>query len=400
MPSLFALLPPRRTVRIKGRPLLSPLILMGLLTLSALMFSGCGSEKKADPAKARRDRPVPVTVSPVLEKTIPVQIKAIGNVEAYATVSIKSRVGGELRQISFRGGQDVNKGDLLFTIDPDPYEVTLKQTQANLAKSMALLKKAEEDRARYADLVQKEYISQEQYDQSRTNVDALKAQIKADQAAVDNARLQVSYCYIRAPLSGRTGDLLADKGNMIKAQDDNKSLVVINQIQPIYISFAIPEQNLGEIKKYAAAGQLKLKAMVPKDGEYPEEGTLSFMDNTVDKATGTIKLKGTFPNKARHLWPGQFVNVVLDLTAQSNALVVPSQALQTGLEGQYVFIVRPNLTAETRPVVIGRPFNGQTVIEKGLQAGEKVVTDGQFQLISGTKVQIKNELESKGTTRP
>ena len=400
MPSLFTLLPPRRTIRIKARPLLSPLILMGLLTVFALMFSGCGSEKKADPAKARRDRPVPVTVSPVLEKTIPVQIKAIGNVEAYATVSIKSRVGGELRQISFRGGQDVNKGDLLFTIDPDPYEVTLKQTQANLAKSMALLKKAEEDRARYADLVQKEYISQEQYDQSRTNVDALKAQIKADQAAVDNARLQVSYCYIRAPLSGRTGDLLADKGNMIKAQDDNKSLVVINQIQPIYISFAIPEQNLGEVKKYAAAGQLKLKAMVPKDGEYPEEGTLSFMDNTVDKATGTIKLKGTFLNKARHLWPGQFVNVVLDLTAQSNALVVPSQALQTGLEGQYVFIVRPNLTAETRPVVIGRPFNGQTVIEKGLQAGERVVTDGQFQLISGTKVQIKNELESKRTTRP
>jgi multidrug efflux system membrane fusion protein len=400
MPLLFTLLPLRKIARIKGLPLLSPLIFMGLLTLSALMLSGCGSEKKVDPAKARRDRTVPVTVSPVMEKTIPVQIKAIGNVEAYATVSIKARVGGELKQIAFQGGQDVKKGDLLFTIDPDPYDAALKQTQANLAKSMALLKKAEEDRARYADLVQKEYISQEQYDQARTNVDALKAQIKADQAAVDNARLQVSYCSIRAPLSGRTGDLLADKGNMIKAQDDNKSLVVINQIQPIYVSFAIPEQNLGEVKKYAAAGQLKLKAMVSKDGEYPEEGALSFIDNTVDKATGTIKLKGTFPNKARHLWPGQFVNVIMDLTAQSNALVVPSQAIQTGLEGQYVFIIRPNLTAETRPVVIGRPFNGQTVIEKGLQAGEKVVTDGQFQLISGTKVQIKNELESKGTTRP
>ena len=400
MPPLFTPLPLRRTVRIKGLPLLSPLILVGLLTLSALMFSGCGSEKKVDPAMARGDRTVPVTVSPVMEKTIPVQIKAIGNVEAYATVSIKSRVGGELKQIAFRGGQDVKKGDLLFTIDPDPYEAALKQTQANLAKSMALLKKAEEDRARYADLVQKEYISQEQYDQARTNVEALKAQIKADQAAVDHARLQVSYCYIRAPLSGRTGDLLVDKGNMIKAQDDNKSLVVINQIQPIYISFAIPEQNLGEVKKYAAAGQLKLKAMVPKDGEYSEEGNLSFIDNTVDKATGTIKLKGTFPNQARHLWPGQFVNVVLDLTTQSNALVVPSQAIQTGLEGQYVFIIRPNLTAETRPVVIGRPFNGQFVIEKGLQVGEKVVTDGQFQLVSGTKVQIKNGPESKGTTRP
>ncbi len=373
---------------------------LALALAAALVFSACGSEKKVDPAKARRDRTIPVTVSPVLEKTIPVQIKAIGNVEAYATVSIKSRVGGELKKVYFRGGQDVKEGDLLFTIDPDPYEAALKQTQANLAKSIALLKKAEEDRTRYADLVQKDYISQEQYDQARTNVDALKAQIKADQAAVDNARLQVIYCAIRAPLSGRTGDLLADKGNMIKAQDDNKSLVVINQIQPIYVSFAVPEKDLNEIKKYAAAGQLKLKAMVSKDGEYPEEGVLSFMDNTVDKTTGTIKLKGTFANKERRLWPGQFVNVVLDLTAQSNALVVPSQALQTGLEGQYVFIVRPNLTAEARPVVIGRPFNGQTVVEKGLQVGEKVVTDGQFQLITGTKVQIKNELENKGTTRP
>lgn len=374
--------------------------LLGMVLAAALIFSACGSEKKVDPAKARRDRTIPVTVSPVLGKTIPVQIKAIGNVEAYATVSIKSRVGGELKKVYFRGGQDVKEEDLLFTIDPDPYEAALKQTQANLAKSIALLKKAEEDRTRYADLVQKDYISQEQYDQARTNVDALKAQIKADQAAVDNARLQVIYCSIRAPLSGRTGDLLADKGNMIKAQDDNKSLVVINQIQPIYVSFAVPEKDLNEIKKYAAAGQLKLKAMVSKDGEYPEEGVLSFMDNTVDKTTGTIKLKGTFANKERRLWPGQFVNVVLDLTAESNALVVPSQALQTGLDGQYVFIVRPNLTAEARPVVIGRPFNGQTVVEKGLQVGEKVVTDGQFQLITGTKVQIKNELENKGTTRP
>jgi len=373
--------------------------LIGFSLMFFLLFPACSGNKQ-ESQKKKPDRVVLVSVAPVLEKSVPVQIQAIGNIEAYNTVSIKSRVGGELKQVHFREGQDVNQGDLLFTIDPDTYEAALKQAQANLARNMALLKKAQEDVKRYSDLVQKEYISQEQYDQAVTNVDALKAQIKADQAAVDNALLQVSYCYIRAPISGRTGDRLADKGNMIKAQDDNKSLVVINQIQPIYISFAIPEQNLGEVKKYAAAGQLKLKAMVPKDGEYPEEGTLSFIDNTVDKATGTIKLKGTFPNQARHLWPGQFVTVVLDLTTQSNALVVPSQAIQTGLEGQYVFIIRPNLTAETRPVVIGRPFNGQFVIEKGLQVGEKVVTGGQFQLVSGAKVQIKNEPESKGTTRP
>jgi len=269
-----------------------------------------------------------------------------------------------------------------------------------LARNMALLKKAQEDVKRYSDLVQKEYISQEQYDQAVTNVDALKAQIKADQAAVDNALLQVSYCYIRAPISGRTGDRLADKGNMIKSQDDNKSLVVINQIQPIHVSFAVPEQNLPDIKKYAAAGKLKLKALISKDGQFSEDGALTFIDNTVDKTTGTIRMKGTFGNKEKKLWPGQFVNIVLDLTVQSNAIVVPSQAVQTGIEGQYIYIIRPNMTAEARPVVIGISFDGQTVIEKGLQAGENVVTDGQFQLASGAKVQIKGSPESKGAARP
>jgi multidrug efflux system membrane fusion protein len=335
-----------------------------------------------------------------MEKAVPVQIMAIGNAEALETVSIKSRVGGELKQVHFREGQDVNQGDLLFTIDPDTYDAALKQAQANLARNMALLKKAEEDVKRYSDLVRKEYISQEQYDQSVTNVDALKAQIRSDQAAIDNAQLQVGYCTIRAPISGRTGDLLADRGNMIKAQDDNKSLVVINQIQPIHVSFAVPEQNLGEIKKYAAAGKLKLKALISKDGQFSEDGTLTFIDNTVDKATGTIRMKGTFDNKERKLWPGQFVNLVLDLTVQSKAVVVPSQAVQTGIEGQYVYIIRPNLTAEARPVVLGRSFDGQTVIEKGLQAGENVVTDGQFQLVSGAKVQIKGSPESKGAARP
>ena len=371
--------------------------LAGLITL--FLVCSC-SDKNQDPQKMKRDRTVPVVVAQVMEKAVPVQIMAIGNAEALETVSIKSRVGGELKRVHFREGQDVNQGDLLFTIDPDTYDAALKQAQANLARNMALLKKAEEDVKRYSDLVRKEYISQEQYDQSVTNVDALKAQIRADQAAIDNAQLQVGYCTIRAPISGRTGDLLADRGNMIKAQDDNKSLVVINQIQPIHVSFAVPEQNLGEIKKYAAAGKLKLKALISKDGQFSEDGTLTFIDNTVDKATGTIRMKGSFDNKERKLWPGQFVNLVLDLTVQSKAVVVPSQAVQTGIEGQYVYIIRPNLTAEARPVVLGRSFDGQTVIEKGLQAGENVVTDGQFQLVSGVKVQIKGSPESKGAARP
>lgn len=375
----------------------SSFFLAGLIAL--FLVCSC-SDKKQDSQNIKKDRAVPVIVAQVMEKAVPVQIMAIGNAEALETVSIKSRVGGELKRVHFREGQDVNQGDLLFTIDPDTYDAALKQAQANLARNMALLKKAEEDVKRYSDLVRKEYISQEQYDQSVTNVDALKAQIRADQAAIDNAQLQVGYCTIRAPISGRTGDLLADRGNMIKAQDDNKSLVVINQIQPIHVSFAVPEQNLGEIKKYAAAGKLKLKALISKDGQFSEDGTLTFIDNTVDKATGTIRMKGTFDNKERKLWPGQFVNLVLDLTVQSKAVVVPSQAVQTGIEGQYVYIIRPNLTAEARPVVLGRSFDGQTVIEKGLQAGENVVTDGQFQLVSGVKVQIKGSPESKGAARP
>lgn len=370
------------------------------LGIGALLFFPACSEKKPDPSKMKRDRVVPVVVSTVEEKTVPVQRTAIGNVEPYATVSIKSRITGELKQIHFREGQDVNQGALLFTIDPDPFEADLKKAQANQARNMALAKKAEEDLKRYSDLVKKEYISQEQFDQSVTNLEALKAQIKADQATVETARLQVGYCSIQAPISGRTGSLLADKGNMIKANDDNKNLVVINQIQPIFVAFALPEQQLAVVKNYSAKGKLKVKASISKDQEHPEEGLVTFLDNAIDKTTGTIRLKGTFANKERRLWPGQFVNVVLDLTTQANALVIPSQAIQTGLEGQYVFVINPDQKAESRPVVISRSLNGQTVIEKGLKAGETIVIDGQFQLVSGTKVQIKKGPEGKGATRP
>jgi multidrug efflux system membrane fusion protein len=209
----------------------------------------------------------------------------------------------------------------------------------------------------------------------------------------------VTYCTIRSPMSGRTGNYLADRGNMIKANDDNKNLVVINQVQPIFVSFSLPEQHLADIKKYTASGQLKLKALVSKNQEHPEEGRITFIDNAVDRTTGTIRLKGTFPNKDKKLWPGQFVNVVLDLTYQTNALVIPSQAVQTGIEGQYVFVIKPDMKAEARPVTPGKSVSGLVVIEKGLKAGEKVVVDGQFQLVPGAKVQIKTGTEGKGPAR-
>ena len=296
MPPLFSLLPLSRMARIKGLLLPSPLILMGLLTLSALLLSGCASEKKADPAKARRDRPVPVTVSPVLQKTIPVEVSGIGNAEAYSMVAVKSRIGGELKKIHFREGQEVRQGDLIFTIDPQPYEAALKQTQANLARTAALARKAEEDLKRYKDLIQKEYISQEQYDQAKANADAQQAVLKADQAAVENARLNLSYCFIHAPLNGVTGSLLFHQGAQIKANDD-KAMVTINRVQPIYVSFSVPEQYLSEIKKYSSRGPLKVRASVDNGGSITEEGLFSFIDNAVDQSTGTIRLKATFENK-------------------------------------------------------------------------------------------------------
>jgi membrane fusion protein, multidrug efflux system len=374
-------------------------VLLALGVLSLLGLLTC-SDKQTDATKARKERVVPVTVTIVEEKTVPVQLTAIGNVEAYSTVAVKSRVTGELKQVHFQEGQDVIRGALLFTIDSAPYEADLKKAQANLGRNIALAKKAEEDLRRYADLVKKDYISQEQYDQSSTNLEALKAQIKADQAAVETARLQVSYCSIQAPISGRTGALLVNQGNQIKANDDTKNLVIINQVQPVYVTFSLPEQALSEIKKYSAGGKLKIKALLSKEGEQSEEGILTFIDNTVDKTTGTIRLRGTFPNREKRLWPGQFVNLILDLTSQPNTLVVPSQAVQTGMDGQYVFVIKPDLKAENRPVKSGRNLDGYTVIEKGLKVGEMVVIDGQFQLVPGTKVQIKKGLEFKGAVRP
>jgi len=359
---------------------------MFLFTVWITLFLTCSCGKSGQPVKKEG---VPVTVSTVIQKTVPIQLRAIGNVEAYSTVSVKSQIGGELIRIHFKEGQDVKKGDILFTIDPRPYEAALKQAEANLARDTAQLENARVDARRYGELVSKGYVAQQQYDQIQTNAAALEATVLADKAAVENAKLQLSYCFIHAPLNGRTGSLLSHQGDMIKANADNP-MVVINQIQPIYVTFSVPEQNLQEIKKYMAAGKLKVEAIVPGNEDSPAQGIVTFVDNTVDISTGTIKLKGTFENKEKRLWPGQFVNVVLTLTSQPDAVVVPSQAVQTGQQGLYVFVVKSDLTVESRPVVTGRNLDGEVVIEKGLAPGEQVVTDGQLRLVPGAKVEIKS----------
>ena len=365
----------------------SVLVFIISIVVSGFLFA-C-SKQSAPPPKP----PVPVTAGIVIQKAVPVQVRAIGNIEAYSTISVKSQIGGILARVHFREGQDVSKGDLLFTIDPRPYEAALKQAEANLAKDNAQLENAREEVRRYAELVKKGYVAQEQYDQIRDQRCCLEATVNADKAVVENARLQLKYCYIYSPINGRTGNLIANEGNLIKANADTP-MVVINQIQPIYVTFSVPEQNLSEIKKYMSEGKLKIEAFLSKEDMKPEQGVLTFIDNTVDMTTGTIKLKGTFANKGKRLWPGQFVNAVLTLTLQPNAIVVPSQSIQTGQKGQYVFVIKNDLTVEDRPIIVGRTLNSETVIEKGLQSGEKVVTDGQLRLVPGAKVEIKTSTES------
>ena len=374
----------------------SPLSLIALAALAAglLTVTGCSSEKK----KATPQLAVPVIVTAAMEKNVPVTLKAIGSVEAYNTVSIRARIGGALTRVAFKEGQDVKQGDLLFVIDPRPYQNALQAVLAALARDRAQAANAEADARRYAELIQKGYVARQQYDQVATTAEALKATVQSDEAAVEIARLNLQYCNILAPISGRTGNLMVHQGDQIKA--DDIAMVVINQITPINASFSIPEQSLPEIRKYASAGSLTVEASFPNDTGKPTKGELTFINNTVDLSTRTILLKATFPNTDKRLWPGQFVNVNLTLTTRSHAVVIPTQALQAGQQGPFVFVIKPDLTAESRPITPGQESNGETLIEKGLQAGEKVVTDGQLRLVPGARVEIRPGLELGGVVTP
>jgi membrane fusion protein, multidrug efflux system len=358
------------------------------LWIMLLMFALTGCAAKKEPPKERP--PVPVNVAMSATKDMPVQVRAIGNVEPFTTVAIKAQVNGQLSRVHFREGQDVRKGDLLFTIDPRPFEAALRQAEAALAKDLAQAAFSREQVRRYGVLLKDGIVTQDQYDQLRANADSFDATAAADRAAADSARLQLAYCSIRSPIDGRTGNLLVQEGNLVKA-NDVPVLVTINQVTPIYVSFTVPEKEMPEIRKFLSDKKLKVEAVIPHDTQSPESGTISFLDNAVDTATGTIKLKGTFANKDRRLWPGQFVNVILTLTTRRNAVVVPTQAVQTGQQGQFLFVVKPDLTVESRPVTVGLALGDESVIEKGVNAGEKVVTDGQVRLIPGSKVEVKQE---------
>jgi multidrug efflux system membrane fusion protein len=362
---------------------------VGLLMAITLLFVSCSGQPsgKGKPGQSAMSEAAPVTVATVVQKDVPVQLRAIGNVEAYSTVSVKSRVAGQLIGVNFKEGQEVKKGELIFLIDPRPFQAALQQAQANLSKDIAQMKKAEADARRYADLFKRGVVSAQDYDQNRTNFEAMKATVKADEAAVENAKVQLGYCYIYSPIDGRIGKLMVNQGNMVK--DNDTVLVVINQTKPIYVDFSVPQQELPEIKKYMAVEKLKVEAIIPSDSDHRAIGELTFVNNQVDTNTGTILLKGLFPNQDEALWPGQFVNVVLTLTTQPKAVVVPSAAVQTGQQGKYVFVVKPDLTVESRPVTLGNDLGREVVIAEGLKPGEMVVTEGQLRLAPGVKVEIK-----------
>jgi multidrug efflux system membrane fusion protein len=361
------------------------ILLLALLGAAVSAAPGCAKRQVRAPAKET----VPVTVGTAARQDVPLEVRAIGHVEPYSTVSLKARVGGEVTKVGFKDGQDVKKGELLFQIDPRPYEALLAQTRAQLERDRAVAKNAEEDSRRYADLVRKDYVTREQYDATRSNAAAAMATVKADEAAVENARLQLSYCAVTAPISARSGSVLVNPGNIVKGNDD-KPLVVLNQIQPVYVAFAVPESSLAAIRQHARPGQkLSVTASASGNPGNAQTGELTFLDNTVDPTTGTILLKATFPNQNEVLWPGEYVDVVLRLATEPGAIVVPSQAVQTGQAGQYVYVVKNDLTVETRPVTVSRTHGSLAIVSNGLQPGERVVTDGQLRLAPGSKVEIK-----------
>jgi len=390
-------------------------LICAVVATAAASLAGCADKNRV---AAAPNSAAPVVVAAAVQRTAPVEVEVIGNVEAYETDSVKSQITGILDKVHFSEGDFVKKGSLLFTLDARPYEAAVKQAEANLLHDRAALRQAEANKRRdeaqetysrnqaqrYAKLYADKAVSKQETEQYQTDADTrhetvdadqasietAKAAIAADEAMLDSAKVQLSYTQIYAPFDGRTGNLNVKQGNVVKAPDTE--LITINRLQPIYVTFSIPEDRLAEVRKQMAEGRkLSVMANPNKDSDTGwERGELTFVDNSVDASTGAIKLKGTFPNENRTLWPGKFVRVHLRLGAIQNAVMIPTQALQTGQDGDYVFVLQPNMTVESRPVVSGIRVESEQVIQKGLQPGERVVTEGHVRLVSGSRVYIKN----------
>jgi len=386
---------------------------------------GKGGKGKGKGKNAGNAGPVPVEVAEAALKSVPVDITVVGNVEAYSVVTVRAQTGGMLNEVRFAEGDYVKKGDLLFVIDPKPLEGQMNSARANMSKSSALLKQAQAQLARdtasanyardqaerYQKGVTEGVFAKEQGEQlksaaaalmqvleaDRASISSAEAQISADQSAINNLNIQIGYTTVEAQLEGRTGNILQKAGNIVTA--NTTDLATIYQVEPIYVTFAVPEARLGDIKRYSEANKLTVTARAQDGSGGVETGQLTFIDNTVDTSTGTIKLKGTFPNKQHKLWPGQFVNVGLRLTTRNNAVVVPNQAVQTGQDGTYVYVVGEDRAVSVRPVKTGPRIDQDMVIDDGLKGGETVVTEGQLRLQPGSKVQVRGQQTGEGRPR-
>jgi multidrug efflux system membrane fusion protein len=377
------------------RMLIASRALVGTLLIGAtvLAAAGCsGGEAvatvRAPGRGAQQAAAVPVTVASVVQKAMPIDIRVIGTAEPYSTVAVHAQITGELTTVNFNEGDEVKKGQVLFTLDRRPLDAALQQAQANLEHDQAQSVNARAQAARYQDLLKRGIATREQVDQNNSNAAALDASVGADRAAIESARVQLAYATIAAPLAGRTGALQVHAGNLVRA-NDTTPLVIINQIAPIYVSFGVPEAQLPALKRYMARGSLRVQAAPPNEDGAPSSGRITFVDNAVDQTTGTIRIKGAFGNEDRRLWPGQFVNVQVTLTTDPSAIVVPTTAVQTGQQGDYAFVVKSDQTVELRTVTVARSAGDETVIKTGLKPGEIVVTDGQLRLVPGSRISAK-----------
>ena len=364
-------------------------LLLGIATLPACTASDAQSSSAGASQPA-----VPVTVGTVVEKEMPLDVNVVGTVEAFSTVAVRAQVTGELKDVNFTQGDDVQAGQVLFTLDHRPLEAALHQAEANLARDTAQAANAKVIAQRMDDLVERGVGTREQRDTARTTAAALDAVVGANKAAVENAKVQLQYATIRAPIAGRTGALMVNAGNLVRANDQTP-LVVINQVSPIYVSFGVPEALLPDLRRYMALRELDVEAVPPNEEIAPAHGHITFVDNQVDQTTGTIRIKATFPNANRRLWPGQFVNVRVRLSTDLRAIVVPSVAVQAGPEGHYVYVVKGDQTVEMRPVDVARTAGRETVLRQGVKPGETVVTDGQLRLVPGSRITVKGGTTEK-----
>jgi membrane fusion protein, multidrug efflux system len=336
----------------------------------------------------RAPQAVPVVATQVVRKAVPVKLEAIGTVQPVATVVVKSRIDGQIAKVPIRDGQEVKAGDTLFVLDSRAAEAQARQAEAQLARDRVQFANAKREAERQAQLVSKNYTAAATYDTAQTNAATLEATVRADEAALDNMKVQITYYTITTPIDGHVGAVLLRAGNNVKA-NDTIVLATVNQLHPIYVAFSLPQSQLPAIRDASAGRELPVTALPPGDGGPAENGKLAFIDNAVDPTTGTITLKGIFDNKSDRLWPGQFVNVSLTLRIEPDALVIPTQAVQVGQNGSYVYVVKADKTAEPRDVTVARAIGGDSVIAKGLAEGEQVVVDGQLRLTKGTLVEMR-----------